>query len=104
MWLHIASDSKASAYHVYARIVERIFDLDDFPQLGLQQPEIAADKVADHNEPPYPLSRQPDRIVIVRVVHGTRDLIVLLQTARPYAVSGGAARTQTLLSCTGAPP
>jgi plasmid stabilization system protein ParE len=34
IWMHVATESRTAADRVYDRIVERIFDLIDFPDLG----------------------------------------------------------------------
>ena len=78
MWGYIARESRTAADRVYDRIVERIFDLADFPDIGPARPEIVADlrslRVMDY----IVLYRvEPDRVVIVRVVHGSRDLTTL---------------------------
>lgn len=79
IWLHIASDSKAAADKVYARIVERIFDLEDFSQSGPQRLEIAADVRSLTVMSYLILYRvEPDRIEIIRIIHGARDLTSLL--------------------------
>ncbi len=78
IWGDIARESSTAADRVYDRIVEQIFDLADFPDMGPTRSEIAADlrslRVMDY----IVLYRvETDRVVIVRVVHGARDLTTL---------------------------
>lgn len=79
IWGHIARESRHAADRVYDRIVERIFDLAEFPDLGPIRPEIAAD-VRSLTVMSYILLYrvESDRVEIVRVVHGARDLKSLM--------------------------
>lgn len=79
IWGYIARDSRTAADRVYDRIVERIFDLVDFPELGAKRPDIAADMRSLAVMSFVILYRvELDRVVVVRVVHGARDLTHLL--------------------------
>ncbi len=79
IWGHIARESRAAADRVYDRIVERIFDLADFSDIGPTRPEVAEDLRSLLVMNYIILYRvEPDRVLIVRVVHGARDLTSLL--------------------------
>jgi toxin ParE1/3/4 len=79
IWGHIADESKVAADRVYDRIVERIFDLADFPDMGPGRSEIAVDLRSLTVMNYIILYRvEMDRVVIVRVVHGARDLSSLM--------------------------
>ena len=79
VWLHVASDNPAAADRLIDRIVARCQGLADHPHLGPARPEIApgarALVVGD-----YLALYQLDGAdaVIVRVVHGARELKTLL--------------------------
>ena len=78
IWVRIASENKVAADHVYDRIIERIFDLADFPDLGPKRPEIADMRSLSVMSYLILYRVEVDRVVIVRIVHGARDLTSLL--------------------------
>ncbi len=75
IWLRIALDNPAAADRLIDRIPRRIGDLQDHPRLGPARPEISADArmliVGDYL---VLYSVTGADVVIVRVVHGARDL------------------------------
>jgi toxin ParE1/3/4 len=79
IWGHIAGESKITADRVYDRIVKRIFDLADFPDMGPGRSEIAADLRSLTVMNYVILYRvETDYIEIIRVIHGARDLSSLM--------------------------
>jgi toxin ParE1/3/4 len=78
IWVRIASENKVAADHVYDRTIERIFDLADFPDLGPKRPEIADMRSLSVMSYLILYRVEVDRVVIVRIVHGARDLTSLL--------------------------
>ena len=79
IWLSIAIDSESAAERLLARIDATQTRLAEFPELGQARPDIAPDArswaVGDY----LILYRiEPDAVVIVRILHGARDLGDLL--------------------------
>jgi toxin ParE1/3/4 len=79
IWLHIALDNPQAAERVVVRIATATDRLVDFPRSGPARPELGEDirslVVGSH----LVLYRvMPDRVLILRVVHGARDLAALL--------------------------
>ncbi|MBI5323187.1 type II toxin-antitoxin system RelE/ParE family toxin [Bradyrhizobium sp.] len=75
IWIHIATDSQATADRCLERIESRCRDLADFPALGPERPDIAPDArmlVIDRWLALYRI--EDDNVRIVRVVDGARDL------------------------------
>jgi toxin ParE1/3/4 len=75
IWLHIAVDNVIAAERLMERIEAAEDRLGEFPQIGQARPEIRAD--LRH----WPVGAYlilyrvgEDEIIIVRVVHGARDL------------------------------
>ncbi|MEO9340489.1 type II toxin-antitoxin system RelE/ParE family toxin [Mesorhizobium sp. SB112] len=78
IWCSIAPDSPAAADRVLDHISERILQLADFPESGPARPEIAEDARALSVANYLVLYRIFDeRIEIIRVVHGARDVEAL---------------------------
>lgn len=79
IWGHVALESTRRADRVYDKIVGRIYELADFPQLGRSRPDVAAELRALTAFNYLILYRiEAEQVVIVRVVHGARDLPTLL--------------------------
>lgn len=79
IWGHIALESTGGADRVYDKIVARIHELADFPHLGKSRSDVAAELRALTALNYLILYRiEAEQIVIVRVVHGARDLPTLL--------------------------
>lgn len=79
IWLGIAVHNREAATRVVRRIDARIRQLPDFPEMGPSRPEVAPDLRALVEGNYLILYRiEPEQIVIVRVVHGARDLTDLL--------------------------
>ncbi|WP_421934002.1 type II toxin-antitoxin system RelE/ParE family toxin [Phenylobacterium sp.] len=79
VWLTIALDNPNAADRVVSRIYDAEERLADFPELGRVRPELLPDlrswAVGDY----VILYRiEPDAVVIVRILHGARDLGDLL--------------------------
>ncbi|HDZ75271.1 MAG TPA: type II toxin-antitoxin system RelE/ParE family toxin [Aurantimonas coralicida] len=75
IWLHIALDSPLAADRQIDRIGERILGLARFPEMGVARPDIA-EGVRVLSIPPFLVLFQvdSDKVEIVRIVHGARDL------------------------------
>ncbi|MCP3056481.1 type II toxin-antitoxin system RelE/ParE family toxin [Aurantimonas marianensis] len=75
IWLHIALDSPLAADRLIERIGERILRLARFPEMGVARPDIA-DGVRVLSVPPFLVLFQveSDKVEVVRVIHGARDL------------------------------
>ncbi|MEC5322152.1 type II toxin-antitoxin system RelE/ParE family toxin [Aurantimonas sp. A3-2-R12] len=75
IWLHIALDSPLAADRQIDRIGERIIRLALFPEMGVARPDIA-EGVRVLSVPPFLVLFQvdSDKVEIVRIVHGARDL------------------------------
>lgn len=79
IWLGIAVHNRDAAERLVRRIDARIKSLADFPELGPERPEIAPGMRMLVEGNYLILYRiEPEQIVIVRIVHGARDLIDLL--------------------------
>ena len=78
IWLHIALDNPGAADRLIDRIVRRIQDLEDHPRLGPARPEISPEArmliVGDYL---VLYKVEGSDVIIVRVVHGARDLAAL---------------------------
>jgi toxin ParE1/3/4 len=78
IWLAIANDSARAADHSLDAIAERILQLAAFPESGPRRPDIGADGRAPTIGNYLILYRlAEERIEIVRIVHGARDLSTL---------------------------
>ncbi|HEY2707035.1 MAG TPA: type II toxin-antitoxin system RelE/ParE family toxin [Caulobacteraceae bacterium] len=75
IWMHIASDNPDAADRVLERLVTAEDRLGDFPELGQARPDLA-ENMRYWPMPPYLIFYQvgDDHVLIVRVVHGARDL------------------------------
>ena len=79
IWLGIAVHNRDAAERVVRRIDARIRALADFPELGPERPEIAPGMRMLVEGNYLILYRiEPAEVVIVRIVHGARDLTDLL--------------------------
>ncbi|MDX8448322.1 type II toxin-antitoxin system RelE/ParE family toxin [Mesorhizobium captivum] len=79
IWLSIAKDSPRAADHFLDAITERILQLAVFPESGPRRPDIGADTRALTISNYLILYRHAEeRIEVVRIVHGARDLSTLL--------------------------
>jgi toxin ParE1/3/4 len=79
IWLSIAKDSRRAADHFLDAIAERILQLAAFPESGPRRPDIGADTRALTIGNYLILYRlAAERIDVVRVVHGARDISTLL--------------------------
>jgi toxin ParE1/3/4 len=81
IYLRVASDSVAAADRLLMRILEAEQRLLEFPEIGQARPDLA------HGLRHWPVGRylifyliEPERIAVVRVVHGARDLPQLFDT------------------------
>jgi toxin ParE1/3/4 len=79
IWLHIAADSPQAADRLIDRIEAAEQRLLEFPGLGRERPELL-EGVRSWPVGPYLILYRVDRprLVIIRVVHGARDLDSLM--------------------------
>lgn len=75
IWLSIALDSERAAERVIARIYEAEGKLAEYPELGRGRPELGP-TVRSWAVEPYVIfySVEPEAVVILRILHGARDL------------------------------
>ena len=79
IWCTIALDNPRAADRVLDTIAAGILQLADFPESGPRRPEIAADARALTVGNYLVLYRTtPERVEILRIVHGARDVKTLL--------------------------
>ncbi|MBN9551864.1 MAG: type II toxin-antitoxin system RelE/ParE family toxin [Alphaproteobacteria bacterium] len=79
IWLSIAKGSPRAADHFLDAIAERILQLAIFPESGPRRPDIGADTRALTIGNYLILYRlAADRIDVVRIAHGARDISTLL--------------------------
>jgi len=79
IWQAIAQDSARAADHLLDLIADRILQLGVFPDSGPRRPDIAADARALTVGNYLILYRsKPEKIEILRIVHGARDVTTLL--------------------------
>lgn len=79
IWLGIAVHNPDAATRIVQRIDARIRLLSEFPELGPERPEVAIGLRALVEGNYLILYRvETDTVLIVRVVHGARDLAALL--------------------------
>ena len=79
IWLSVAKDSPRAADHFLDAIAERILQVAVFPESGPRRPGIGADTRALTIGNYLILYRlAEERIEVVRVVHGARDVSTLL--------------------------
>ena len=79
IWQAIAQDSTRAADRLLDLIADRILQLDAFPDSGPRRPDIAADARALTVGNYLVLYRStPEKIEILRIVHGARDVTTLL--------------------------
>lgn len=73
---YIERDSGSNAaYHVVSAIYAGIDDLVRLPAMGHRRPDVIAGDYLFHGVFRYQIVfRRRDRVVILRVIHGTRDL------------------------------
>lgn len=79
IWVSIAQDNPAAADRVLSGLLDAEERLADHPQLGRLRPELPG-QLRSWSVAPYVLFYQPlaDAILIVRVLHGARDIDDLL--------------------------
>jgi len=79
IWLAIARDNRLAADRLLKRIGEKLQRLSVFPEMGSPRPEVAptARLLIEGN---YLIlyEASPTHVVVVRVLHGARDLTDLL--------------------------
>jgi toxin ParE1/3/4 len=75
IWLSIASDNPAAADRMFDRLETRIEILDQWPEIGVACPAVAAD-ARMLVERPYVILYRVDStgVQIVRIVHGARNI------------------------------
>jgi toxin ParE1/3/4 len=75
IWLYIARDKDAAADRLLDRIDAALFDLADRPMMGRARPELAPE-LRSFVVGSYVLfyRPQPDGILLVAVLHGSRDI------------------------------
>ena len=79
IWLHIATESTRAADRILDKIAFRIQQLASFPGSGPRRPEIATDARSLTIGNYIVLYRfDSERVEILRVVHGARDITTLL--------------------------
>jgi toxin ParE1/3/4 len=80
IWLHVAADDVEAADRIIERIEAAEDRLGDFPELGQARTDLA-EGLRHLPSPPYLILYRaaPDPILVVRIVHGARDLPRLLE-------------------------
>jgi len=75
-----ANVSPEAATLMETQLFSAFADLGRLPALGHPRPDLTSKRLLFHNSKPYMIAfrRQAERAMIVRVVHGSRDLSKLL--------------------------
>lgn len=80
IWLHIAIDNVDAAERTIAQLYQAEDRLGDFPELGRPRPELARD-LRSWAVGSYVIfyRADPGAVVIIRILHGARDLGEVLE-------------------------
>ena len=79
IWLTVALDNPTAADRLLARIGEKLERLGDFPDMGAPRPELAPGaRLLVEGSYLVLYETMNDGVLVVRVVHGARDLTDLI--------------------------